>query len=91
LVYNYPAIGGGMQPTVTGISPNPAFGGSEVRIVGSGFTGTTLVRIGLVRVSFQIIADNELRITVPDFRVSGRVSVTNANGTGTSAVNLVVI
>lgn len=90
LVYNYPAIGGGGTPKITSLSPNPAFAGAEVRILGSGFTGATMVKIGLLRIVFQFISDSELRIIVPDFAQSGRVSVTNASGTGTSATNLVI-
>jgi large repetitive protein len=91
LVYTYPASGGGTRPVVSGFTPNPALPGGEVRVFGSGFTGTTMVRVGLVNVAFNVVNDTDLRITAPDFSVSGRIAVTNASGTGVSFRALIVI
>ncbi|MBH0024910.1 IPT/TIG domain-containing protein [Salinibacterium sp. SWN248] len=55
-------------PTVTSISPNegPLTGGTEVTIIGSGFTGATGVTFdGDAGTSFTVVSDTEITVTTP--------------------------
>ncbi|MFD5393302.1 IPT/TIG domain-containing protein [Streptomyces sp. NPDC127097] len=77
-----------MAPVVTGVSPAqgaPA-GGTSVVIIGSGFTGATLVRFGPNGTNFVIVSDTLITARTP--AGTGTVQVTVTAPTGTSNQNV---
>lgn len=78
-------------PNVTGLSPEKGIEGASVTITGSGFTGTTDVDFdGTPAVSFNVVDDTQIDVTVPLGAQTGPVSVTNSAGTGISPVDFTV-
>ncbi|NTU70777.1 MAG: hypothetical protein HGB10_03020 [Coriobacteriia bacterium] len=76
-------------PTVSGFSPSDAAPGETIMISGSHFDyGTNGVTIGGLSAMFDIVDDNTITATVPEAAVSGKVTVSNMAGTGTSADTL---
>ena len=69
------------------INFQPASGkvGSTFLIQGSHFVGTTAVMISGHSASFAVLTANFIRVAVPSGATSGKVSVSNAGGTSTSA------
>jgi hypothetical protein len=51
----------------------------------SHFVGTTAVAVNGTAAKFKVLSANFIRVTVPARASSGKISVTNAGGTGTSA------
>ena len=72
-------------PTVTSFTP--AFGsvGNTVTINGANFTGATSVKFGGIAASFSSVTFSSLTATVPANATNAPISVTTADGTGTSA------
>lgn len=72
-------------PTVSSFTPTSGFAGSSIVITGTNFTGVTAVQFGGTNAA-SFTVDNSTQITaVVGVGTTGTVSVTNANGTGTSA------
>lgn len=72
-------------PTVSSASPNsgPLTGGTNILVKGTGFTGTTGVKIGTVAATdFSIISDTQLAVTVPAAAAAGSLLIEVTNGTG---------
>jgi uncharacterized repeat protein (TIGR03803 family) len=69
------------------INFQPASGklGSTFVVQGSHFVGTKGVTINGKSASFSVLTANFIRVTVPAGASSGKISVTNAGGTATSA------
>jgi hypothetical protein len=76
------------QPAVTKVGPakGPVGGGTAVKITGTGFTGTTVVRFGSQEASFTVTSATKILATAPPGTV-GTVDVTVTNPLGTSAVS----
>ena len=73
-------------PTVTSFTPTAGLTGASVVISGTGFTGASAVKFnGTAATTFTVDSDIQITATVPGSATSGLVSVTTANGTGTSA------
>jgi hypothetical protein len=77
----------GVKPTVTFFSVSHGFTGINVFVAGSGFIGTTSVKINGVPGTFSGIsaAGNTMTFTIPAAATSGPITVTNPFGTGSSA------
>jgi IPT/TIG domain len=75
-------------PVVAKVGPSkgPTGGGTEVKITGSGFTGTTLVRFGALSAVFAFSSPTKLIARAPAATV-GTVDVAVTNGAGTSAIS----
>ena len=75
-------------PAVTKVSPikGPASGGTIVKITGTGFAGTTVVRFGAQSASFTVTSSSKITATAPSQGV-GTVDVTVTNSAGTSAIS----
>lgn len=72
-------------PTVSSASPNsgPLTGGTNIIVKGTGFTGTTGVKIGTVTATdFSLISDTQLAVTVPAAAAAGSLLIEVTNGTG---------
>jgi large repetitive protein len=75
-------------PHITGFNPNSGSVGTSVRITGSGFLGTTVVRFhGTAVSSFVVVNDGKITTTVPSGATTGKISVTNPRGTDTSGTS----
>jgi len=82
----WPALAGAATPTVSGIAPalGPATGGTQVTIMGTGFTSGSTVSFGGFSVNPTFVDANELMATSP--AGSGTVDVTvTTPGSGTSS------
>jgi uncharacterized repeat protein (TIGR03803 family) len=78
-------------PAITSFSPTSGKVGTSVTITGNSFTGTTKVTFGgVAATSYQVITDTQLGALVPTGAVTGKIAVTTAGGTGTSASNFTV-
>jgi len=79
------------SPTITSFSPTSGPSGTAVTIEGTNFTGTTAVRFGgTASGSFTVVTSTRLTAVVPSGARTGPITVTNANGTGTSATDFTV-
>ena len=78
-------------PHVTGFSPNSGAVGAPSRSPATGFLGTTIVRFNNTAVSsFVVVNDQKITTNVPTGATSGKISVTNPQGTDTSATSFTV-
>jgi hypothetical protein len=78
-------------PTVASFAPPDGVVGTEVTILGAGFTGTTVVTFGGTAAGgVTVDSDSELRAIVPAEAFTGPVGVVNAAGTGSSASDFTV-
>ena len=78
-------------PSIAGFSPSSGPVGTLVKITGNTFTGTTSVTFGgVAATSFTVVKDSEVDATVPAGAVTGKIGVTTAGGTATSATNFTV-
>jgi hypothetical protein len=72
-------------PTITSFTPTTAILGTTITITGTNFTGATSVKFGgISATSFTVNSATSITATVGS-AVSGNVTVTTANGTGTLA------
>ncbi len=70
-------------PIITQISPPSALRLATVTLYGANFTGATGVSFGgVVTTKFAVISPTELVVRVPATAVSGSITVTTPNGTG---------
>lgn len=64
--------------------------GSTFLLQGSHFVGTTEVAIKGTSAHFKMLTANFIRVTVPAGASTGKIAVTNAEGTSTSTENFIV-
>jgi hypothetical protein len=72
-------------PQITSFAPINGPVGTKVVITGAGFTGTTKVMFGATATSFTVNGNTQVTATVPRRAVTGKISITTAGGTATSA------
>jgi hypothetical protein len=72
-------------PQITSFAPISGPVGTKVVITGAGFTGTTKVTFGATATSFTVNGNTQVTATVPTGAVTGKISITTAGGTATSA------
>jgi len=78
-------------PTVTGFSPASGPVGTPVTITGTGFTGASRVTFGgIAATEFTVNSVTQITATVPAGAITGKIAVTTAGGTGTSAASFTV-
>jgi uncharacterized repeat protein (TIGR03803 family) len=77
-------------PKVTNLDPSSGTVGTQVGIVGGGFTGTTNVTFGGVAASFTVVSPALIQATVPVGAQTGKVGVFTPNGTSASHVTFTV-
>jgi len=78
-------------PTIASFTPASGPASTIVTITGSKFTGATTVAFNGIAAGFTIDSDTQIQATVPAGATTGKISVTNADGTGSSATDFVVI
>jgi hypothetical protein len=75
---------------VTTVAPPMGTPGASVVIVGKGFGGVTSVTFNGVAAAFSLISPNVIRAIVPATATTGRVTVSTATETATSAAEFTV-
>jgi hypothetical protein len=76
------------KPVIQAVVPPKAKGGKKIRLLGSGFVGTTSVKVGGVTAAYAIPSDNLMYVIVPSDAKAGQltIQVTNTAGTAKSTV-----
>src|SRR5467141_1932861 len=88
---NVTAVNFVTPPNITSFTPAIGPAGTSVTLTGSGFTGTTGVTFNATAATtFTVTSDTQVSATVPAGATTGKISVTNTAGTGTSAGNYTV-
>jgi hypothetical protein len=78
-------------PVIASFTPSDGPVGREVTITGTNFTGATSVTFnGTSTASFTVDSGTQIRATVPAGASTGKITITNAVGSGFSATNFVV-
>jgi len=78
-------------PTISSFTPASATAGETVTVDGAEFTGATSVKFNGVTASFTVVSNTRITATVPATATTGRISIENPDGTGTSATDLLVL
>ncbi|MHB1462728.1 MAG: beta strand repeat-containing protein, partial [Armatimonadota bacterium] len=80
-----------VAPTITSFAPTSGKVGDIITITGTNLTGATAVDINGTNVpTFTVVSINLLTATVPSGADTGKISVTTAGGTATSATDFTV-
>jgi hypothetical protein len=75
-----------VTPAITRLTPDKGAVGTTVLIDGSNLQGTTRVKFnGVAATSVTVLAPSRVRVTVPSGATTGKVTLTNSEGTATSA------
>ncbi len=91
-LHNHMPLASGNTPVLSSFSPTNAVIGTEVTITGSKFTGATEVTFnGTLASTFTVDSDNQIRANVPSGATTGKISITNADGTGSTVDDFIVI
>lgn len=77
-------------PVISVFAPTSGAWEDIILITGSGFTGTTKVAFNGMWCRFQISSDYGIEAIVPYGSTTGKIAVTNASGTATSAASFTV-
>ncbi len=78
-------------PMITNLDPSSGPVGTQVGIVGGGFTGATVVTFGGVQATnFTVVTPSLIQAIVPNRAKTGKVKVTTPNGTATSTQTFTV-
>jgi hypothetical protein len=78
-------------PRISSFSPPSGPSGTTVTIAGSGFTDVTQVKFnGVAAAAPSVDSDHQITAQAPATATSGRITVTTAGGTATSATNFVI-
>lgn len=79
-----------VTPQLTSFAPSSGPVGTSVVITGNSLTQTSKVTIGGVNATFTVNSDTQVTATVPATAVTGKIAITTAGGTVTSAGNFTV-
>jgi uncharacterized repeat protein (TIGR03803 family) len=77
-------------PTITSFTPSAGPIGTNVTINGTGFTGVSSVKFNGKAASFHMLSATQLTASVSGGTTSGKITVTTAAGTATSATDFLV-
>jgi hypothetical protein len=80
-----------IPPTIVSFTPASAKVAAEVTITGSAFNGATAVAFNGKSATFTVDSDTQIRATVPAGATTGKISITNADGSGSSATSFTVL
>jgi uncharacterized repeat protein (TIGR03803 family) len=72
-------------PTIASISPTSGPVGTVVTITGTGLAGATKVTVDGKVASFTVVSSTEITVTVPSTASTGKITVTTAGGSVSSA------
>ncbi len=71
-------------PVITSFTPVKCAKGSVVTVIGTNFTGASIVTVGKLITVFTVVSDTKITFTVPATAVSGFISITTPVGKTTS-------
>lgn len=77
-------------PVLVNFAPLTGAAGSRILLQGSHFVGTTAVHINGKEACFKLLTANFIRVNVPPDATTGKITITNAGGTTTSAKSFTV-
>ena len=80
-----------LAPTISSFTPTQAGVGATVTINGNNFRTTNRVQFNGRNATFTVVSPTQLTAVVPAGATTGRISVGNQWGSGTSAANFTVI
>ncbi len=88
----FSVLSGDGSPTISSFSPPSGAVGASVTITGSNFSGVTAVRFnGSQSTSYTVDSVTQITAIVPGAATSGKISVSNSFGTGTSSTDFVIV
>jgi hypothetical protein len=79
-----------VAPTVSSFTPTSGITGAAVTVTGTHFSGASAVKFNGKAANFNIVSDTQINAKVPNGASTGKIAVTTAAGTGTSASNFTV-
>src|SRR6266511_3924968 len=82
--------GWGAAPTITSFTPTAGPVGTSVTITGTNLSGATSVKFNGVSVTITSNTATQIVTKVPAGATTGKITVTTAGGTATSATNFTV-
>ncbi len=77
-------------PTITSFTPTFGPVGTQVKITGTNFSGTTSVTFNNVTATFVVNSATQITATVPSTATTGPIKVTTPGGSATSTTNFTV-
>jgi hypothetical protein len=77
-------------PTITSFSPTSGPPTTPVGIVGTGFTGATLVQFNGTNATFTVTNDQNISTSVPTGATTGKIKVTTPGGSVSTTTNFTV-
>ncbi len=90
--FSYPSCNVATQPpSIASFSPTSGPVGTNVTLNGSGFTGTSAVKLNGLAAGYTVNSDTKITATVPNGATSGKFSVVNSLGTAVSAQSFSVV
>jgi len=88
----FSVLSGDGTPSISSFSPASGAAGASVTIIGSNFGGVTAVSFnGSPSTTYTVDSLTQITAIVPGAATSGKISVTNSFGTGTSTTDFVVV
>ena len=88
----FSVLSGDGTPSISSFSPASGAAGASVTIIGSNFGGVTTVSFnGSPSTTYTVDSLTQITAIVPGAATSGKISVTNSFGTGTSTTDFVVV
>ncbi len=88
----FSVLSGDGSPSISSFSPGSGAVGASVTITGSNFSGVTAVRFnGSQSTSYTVDSVTQITAIVPGAATSGKISVSNSFGTGTSSTDFVIV
>jgi mono/diheme cytochrome c family protein len=85
------AVAATAKPSITRFAPLSAKPLASITVTGKNFTAVKSVKIGGLTAKFKTASTTKITATVPSTAKSGKVAVTTAGGTATSAATLKVL
>jgi CSLREA domain-containing protein len=73
-----------VAPTIDAFFPAGGFAGTSVTIMGTNFTGATMVKFNSLSAAFVLDSPSQITAVVPDGAVTGPITVLTAGGTAIS-------
>jgi hypothetical protein len=80
-----------LKPVITSFTPAAVSAGATVLVKGYRFNGASSVKLGTQVVTYTVLTDSTLQLTIPTGAVSGNVTIVTPNGTGISANALTIL
>jgi len=88
----FSVLSGDGTPSISSFSPASGAAGASVTIIGSNFGGVTAVSFnGSPSTTYTVDSLTQITAIVPGAATSGKISVTNSFGTGTSTTDFLVV